>query len=1230
MVDSLTPNRTARCLSIVMSTSPERELEGLLGDEDLVRRIARGLLFDEHAVDDVVQQTWMAAMRRPPAGVVGRRAWLATVARNVARNYGRGESRRRAREEGSAEAPPPELPAADAIFAREETRRRIVEAVRTLEEPYRTTILLRYFEGLPPRKIARRLGIKRDTVATRLKRGLHRLRQRLDGDYGARRAWALALVPLAAPTTTAAVLTTKAAAITGALITMKNVIAGACVVLLIALGIALASNPDPDPVDRDPSSPTVTGGGVTDDPDADATDVQGPISSAPYSEPSATTRHANDADSPSVMAALGGFRGRLIDPAGVPAAGQIVRLMSIDLMASFGSTSDPLGSHGAAGVASAETRTADDGTFTITRVAPGSMHALHAGIDGPHPTFKLLGRSVGPGEVVDLGDVELAALSSIEGIVVDENGEPVAGARVWAADLPPLAMQAAPFDRLVADGALLLALPAIDPKAVPNDATWHGHMRKHLAKTAITADRGAPFVVLDFPKWARDLIEHLPRATGTSDEHGRFRLDGVPLGRVSVVARVPGKTSGKRSVKTTKGAVVSAGALAVKSGRTLEARVVDAEGNGVPGAEVRVAIRPLFGLTGLLFAGPVSTSDANGKITQTGLPAGRVQIAYRAPNAPTWTVTGPLSTRKPIDLPLPAGTSASFVVRSETGESLEGLRIRLQQGPPLAEFAQAGLAKRHDLALGDLEQETTEDGGLRLTIPGLVAGVHTLVIHADGHAVTSGTVLSTAAGDEAVAERTFVLRRAATLSIRVQDEAGRPVHGAHVFAQEPGNPAWARSLLWSYAGLRGWDSLGRDIGRTDVNGRVRPRGLPAGERLHLTVRHPAFGADTIVADPDQEEVVFTFAAPGSIVGTIWDHGVRASPDKWRIVAEREDAPPGSAAPALLHQAVLDAEGRFRLDGLAPGVWSVEVVEAFGGNETLGGISREVVGGISFSFDDRSQEVVVLSGEETELAFELDRSKLPPGSKGCRLSGRILVDGKPEPTIVTVEGARWVRTNADGEFDVTGFASGRLSVTVRTPDMSIIWWNGFLMFGPEQHRTLDLEAQSAHLEVEILDATGAPADGHSFGFNGNVPGGGVFEIRSVRISGRAKIRVPAHPGIASSEGPKGRGSARIAPLPGSVEPVRIDLDSRGVLSGTVDTKGERTAFLFARAIIEGREHATGIVVRNGEFYFTGLRPATYQLTIEVDDVHYATAPPTIELGEEGQVGVELELGPRTDR
>ncbi len=174
--------------------NPAARPETLLEHGPFVRRIARSLLFDEHRVDDVVQETWLAALERPPRKAL--RGWLGTVVRNFSLRSLRGEGRRARRE--LAAARPEAVPSTEEIVAQEAARRSVVEAVLSLEEPFRSAILLRYYEGLPPRSIARRLGIPVETARSRVKRGIELLRARLDGEHrGGRRAWCLAVAPLA-------------------------------------------------------------------------------------------------------------------------------------------------------------------------------------------------------------------------------------------------------------------------------------------------------------------------------------------------------------------------------------------------------------------------------------------------------------------------------------------------------------------------------------------------------------------------------------------------------------------------------------------------------------------------------------------------------------------------------------------------------------------------------------------------------------------------------------------------------------------------------------------------------------------------------------------------------------------------------------------------------------------------------------------------------------------------
>lgn len=106
--------------------------------------------------------------------------------------------------------------------------------VLALPQPQRSTVLLRYFEGLEPSRIARRQGVPAGTVRSRLKRGLDSLRADLDRECGGdRQAWVAALLPWAGTAPTAG--TAGSAGILGALATTAKTKA-----ILAILGVLLA------------------------------------------------------------------------------------------------------------------------------------------------------------------------------------------------------------------------------------------------------------------------------------------------------------------------------------------------------------------------------------------------------------------------------------------------------------------------------------------------------------------------------------------------------------------------------------------------------------------------------------------------------------------------------------------------------------------------------------------------------------------------------------------------------------------------------------------------------------------------------------------------------------------------------------------------------------------------------------------------------------------------------
>jgi len=182
---------------------PRAPLENVVGAEQLLahaswaRGLAARLVRDAATADDVVQRAWLAALERSPRQSERTRAWLGRVVRNLAWKERRAEARRDARERSAAT--PEATRGADELVAELEAQRLVVDALLAIEEPYRETLVRRWYRDEKPAAIAAAMAAPVRTVETRLARGLERLRAELTARRGAPRDWGLALLPLAWP-----------------------------------------------------------------------------------------------------------------------------------------------------------------------------------------------------------------------------------------------------------------------------------------------------------------------------------------------------------------------------------------------------------------------------------------------------------------------------------------------------------------------------------------------------------------------------------------------------------------------------------------------------------------------------------------------------------------------------------------------------------------------------------------------------------------------------------------------------------------------------------------------------------------------------------------------------------------------------------------------------------------------------------------------------------------------
>jgi len=126
-------------------------------------------------VDDLVQDVFMRALRRLSTlrETASFGAWLTAIARNVANDYHRRSV--------------PEEPLTDDASDQEiqscadqsELAIAMLEAVMSLSETYRETLILRLVEGMTGPEIAARTGMTHGSVRVNLHRGMEQLRAKL-------------------------------------------------------------------------------------------------------------------------------------------------------------------------------------------------------------------------------------------------------------------------------------------------------------------------------------------------------------------------------------------------------------------------------------------------------------------------------------------------------------------------------------------------------------------------------------------------------------------------------------------------------------------------------------------------------------------------------------------------------------------------------------------------------------------------------------------------------------------------------------------------------------------------------------------------------------------------------------------------------------------------------------------------------------------------------------------
>ena len=396
-----------------MSSRVPIEPTDLLSHVGWVRALAYQIADDVHDASDLAQDALVVAMTRQRPQENTLRQWLAGIVRGLSRTQRRADRRRSRREDAVRRADV--CPSTEELVERAARQRALVGAVLALDEPYRVTLLQRYFQELSSEEIAAREGVTPSAIATRLQRGRARVRAHLEANGGAK-DWLGAFIPLFrwGPSSSSAVAApVSLGPMVALLMTTTKVLLVSSALLGVFALIQVRSNPGPGGHARMGAATTHADDVTAVESDGDEVAVPASISTRKPSTGAPESSLGRHTPGTPDLPPSTSVKGRVVDLSSTPVAH-----VEVERKWASGSAQLP-------GVELPRDRlmSATDGTFNyapvrgeVLVVSSGAYATVLAGV----------ARQGGQGPVV-----VVAPRVPIAGIVVDAAGDPVEGADIW-------------------------------------------------------------------------------------------------------------------------------------------------------------------------------------------------------------------------------------------------------------------------------------------------------------------------------------------------------------------------------------------------------------------------------------------------------------------------------------------------------------------------------------------------------------------------------------------------------------------------------------------------------------------------------------------------------------------------------------------------------------------------------------------------------------------------------
>lgn len=697
-----------------------------------------------------------------------------------------------------------------------------------------------------------------------------------------------------------------------------------------------------------------------------------------------------------------------------------------------------------------------DGRFRFSDLTPGVPHRLTVRAEGFAPTevkvppieHRAGSRDDPSGRLVV--EIVLAPGRVITGTVVDEEDQPVTGARVallWRADtevrkrflagrrLPEsvqvfeartgergsfrvVDLPAGRFELVIqAEGFAPYEVPGVElpPESTSRELGRLVLVRGLALEGEVTGRRGQPVMgaeVFGLVRLRQGRTKFPIERTRT-DEDGRFRLDHLTEDLVFDL-HVRHSDYSTRVVPNI--AVADRELLRIELERpaVLTGRVMNRAREPVAGAWVGAKPEDAVDSWVLYIdrrgVDPTTHTDAEGRFSLPDVGTGLVRLSVKATGFQPYTRSG---------LEILPGTETEVEVLLETGVTLSGL-VQGADGRPLPGVSVQGAG---------LNDRTDPAGRFRLV--GISPGNHQLVAWDDHHGRLRRTVEVPPEGTE----------------VELVFPAGYPVSGQVVAADDEAVPRALVSLEPATERTRAESS--RRSGLTDSGGEFDFQHVPPGTYQLLVQREGLTMGATAplveVASAPVRNLRISLRPAGVVVGQVL--GLKPGEAANLVVEAR--------GPDSVRRGAVSSQASYRIEGLSPGEWVV---------------TAEVRGS-----GRRAQGRVRLRAGEPEAHIDLELGE------GLTLAGQVRENGSPladaEVLVFDSGGNRvaTVRTDRFGSFLIAGLEPGAHDLELVSVGRQLQYAETFSL---ERDRRVTLDLKTGSLGGRVIDAEGTAISGAS--------------------------------------------------------------------------------------------------------------------------------------------------------